>query len=226
MLESAAITLGNFKIDNLNLKLDNEVCFLFGSNGSGKTSILNCISGLLPVTSGLVKKPQSIFYLPANPILDMNLEAWDIFDILGCDNDLVSDLSLEFEIKNIKHQLISNISSGEYKRLWIVATLSYKAKYYLLDEPLVYLDQRFQYILQDCIKQLRSKNRFLIVTHNFNWCLGFSDASAVVVDSTLSKKEHLIEVLQGDSFRKAFKLSTKLSDSPTGEGLILTTSRL
>ncbi len=226
MLKSVCITLDNFKIDDLNLELDyGEVCFLLGANGSGKTSVLDAISGTINIKSGELKRPKNIFYLPASPILDPSLKSFDIFDILNCDLDLMKSLISEFELNDIKNKTVGLLSSGEYKRLWIVAALSYKASCYLLDEPLVYLDQRFQYKLHDAIEKLRADKKFLIVTHNFNWCLSFRNARAVILNRTLSKKEPILRALEGNFFRNAFKLLSKVSDSPIDGSLMLATSK-
>ena len=226
MLENVQIKLDDFKIENLNLNLDNgEICFLFGPNGSGKTSILNAISGEIEITSGKIARPNNIFYLPANPILDLSLKSFDVFDILDCNLDLKKSLISEFELEGIRNKTVGLLSSGEYKRLWVVAALSYKADCYLLDEPLVYLDLMFQYKLRQIIKKLISNKRFLIATHNFNWCLGFEDATSVILNNTLSKKEPIIRSLEGSVFQNTFKLSSKVSDSPLDGALMLATSK-
>lgn len=226
MLKNVQIKLDDFKIENLNLEMDKgEICFLFGPNGSGKTSILNAISGEIDIASGKITRPDNIFYLPANPILDPSLKSFDVFDILDCNLNLKKSLISELELESIRDKTVGLLSSGEYKRLWVVVALSYEADCYLLDEPLVYLDLMFQYKLRQIIKKLIPNKKFLIVTHNFNWCLGFKDATSVILNNSLSKKEPIIKSLEGEFFRNVFKLSSKVSDSPLDGALMLATSK-
>ena len=226
MLKKASIVKQNFKISNLNLNINKgEVCFLLGTNGSGKTTILKCISGLIRPTEGKVEKPENLFYLPSDPHLDPYLRVRDVFEILDCDKKLENWLSKEFEIDVLYQKLVSQISTGEYKRVMLASSLSYKSKLFLLDEPLVFLDQIFQYKLSNVIQALRDDRKYLITTHNFNWCLLFSDANAVLINSTLSKKQSLVKTLEDENFKKTFKLHTKVTDNPIDGSLMLATAR-
>ena len=54
-------TLNHFELD-VSFQMKDEIVVLFGKSGSGKTTILNSISGLGEPTSGIITLNAVIFY--------------------------------------------------------------------------------------------------------------------------------------------------------------------
>ena len=215
----------NFILKNISIELqEGQTVFLFGRNGSGKTTLLNLIAGILNPTDGTIKKSllsESIFYLPASPYLDSDLLVSDLYDILECDKNLVRHNEKLLQTNQLNSKFISQISSGEYKRIWLVATLSVHRKLFLLDEPLVHLDWPFQKVLQDLLTKISSKgNSFIITTHNFNWTLGFQNSYAWILPSPLYKYP-IIEAVESDKFKKVFQCRTQVTDNLLNNNKIL-----
>lgn len=209
-------------LKNVSLQLGaGEVGFLLGRNGSGKTTLLNLISGVWTPLSGKVHSVPSFFYLPATPYLDEDLLISDVYDILECDSELVTQNEQLLQTQHLKNHAIAQVSSGECKRVWLVAALSHHCQLLLLDEPLSYLDWAFQKILQDMIIKMSHKEQsFLITTHDFNWALGFKKAFAWILPS-LSSKYAIVDALKSHTFQKTFQCLSYIADNPLNKDNIL-----
>ena len=231
-IESLSYAIKNkFILKDVHLELQKgEIGFVFGRNGSGKTTLLNLISGVLHPTEGNIQivnkavSDKSVFYLPATPYLDSDLMVSDVYDILDCDESLVRKNENLLQTGHLNSKSIAQISSGEYKRIWLVATLSVNCGIFLLDEPLVHLDWPFQKALQALIKEMSLKGcSFLITTHNFNWTLGFKEAFAWILPSPFQKYP-ILEALVSETFKEVFQCVTQISDNPLNGDQVLVLS--
>ena len=153
---------------------------LKGESGSGKTTVLNIISGLLKPDEGTVfvdkkdiktiknLRKDYITYLPCGNSL---LESLSIIDNIK----LVSGVSEEEAIKLLSELKISSrvfllypreISTGEYKRVCFARTLAMDTPFFLLDEPTSNLDEESANILIKQIMKLSKKKGVIIATHD------------------------------------------------------------
>lgn len=167
---------------NLKVKKGDKIGIL-GSNGSGKTSLLNILSCINRDYKGDI-------YLNGNNLRDYSFltatshiclvpaEAFIFNDSIAgniklgrdiCLNDfsyLTSSLEaknkdLNFEIKNIK----STLSSGEKKLIQLTRCLSLESDLYLLDEPLNYVDENFKNIIMNYIRDNFKDKTLIIISH-------------------------------------------------------------
>ena len=53
--------LKHFTLD-VQFEVGNEIVALFGSSGSGKTTILNCIAGLVTADDGVIRLNDALFF--------------------------------------------------------------------------------------------------------------------------------------------------------------------
>ena len=227
-------------LKNIHLELQKgEIGFLFGRNGSGKTTLLNLIAGVLKPTEGNIQisdsisdesvpdgsaLSESVFYLPATPYLDGDLMVSDVYDILDCDQYLIRKNQKILQTDHLNDKSIAQISSGEYKRVWLAATLSVNCEIFLLDEPLVHLDWPFQKVLQVILKEMSLQGHsFLITTHNFNWTLGFKEAFAWILPPPFQKYP-ILEALISDKFKDVFQCLTHIDNNPLNGDKILVLS--
>ena len=138
-------------ISDFSFQLDtNERVGLFGLNGSGKTTTLKLLSGLLQATTGTVRvndqpvkdNRRDIALLsdrqtfPAwMSITDVEYTMRGLFPNFRC--QLFRQLRQHLEVPQ---QKIGQISKGQLQRLKISAFLAIDADLYLLDEPLAGID--------------------------------------------------------------------------------------
>ena len=140
-------------VENISLSLENgKIYALLGPNGSGKTTFMKMIAGLVKPTSGTilyenepigVQSKREIAYLPTESffysfmtVKDVGIYYRDFFEDFDMEKyaKLIADMDLRMEDK------ASKLSSGMAAKLKIAATLARAAKLYLLDEPLNGID--------------------------------------------------------------------------------------
>lgn len=176
-----------------------EFVAVLGPNGSGKTSLLKVLLGLLPVTSGTVSVAGSpvrrgnpdVGYIPQHRGLSAHvpLRARDLVG-LGVDGHrwgvpwpsrsrsiLVDDLMDQVGASSYANVPVSRLSGGEQQRLRVAHALATNPAVLLCDEPLLSLDLRHQ---RSVVELLHRRTRdhgsaVVFVTHEINPILAVTD---------------------------------------------------
>ncbi len=165
-----------------------EIVLLTGGNGTGKSTILKCIYGLLPLwngeisfewekitglkTSALIKK--GLVYIPQKNNYFENLTVQENLEVSGSiypQNKLKEKIENVFEnfykLAKLKKRTPFSLSGGERQLLAFGMALIHKPKLILFDEPMAGLDKRNTKIILEQILQLNKKQEitFLIIEH-------------------------------------------------------------
>ena len=164
----------SFDIDDTGL-----IC-LKGESGSGKTTVLNLISGLLKIDEGSI-------FIDGKEIKDIKNLRKDFITYLPCGNSLIESLTIIENINLVSgiseeeaSRLLSKlkvsssvyylypreISTGEYKRVCFARALAMDTPFYLLDEPTSNLDEESAKILIKEITELSKKKGVVVATHD------------------------------------------------------------
>ena len=163
---------------------------ILGRSGSGKTSFLNLLGGLLSPSSGQIKiNNKNIALLSSNELdkfrgLNIGfifqsphfIKSLNINDnlmlsqyLLGNrDQNHINTLLEKVELLNRKKDPLHVLSEGEKQRISIVRALINKPKIILADEPTSALDDYSCNIVIDLLKNLSQENNsvLIIVTHD------------------------------------------------------------
>ena len=155
--------LGEFHL-NVNIKLVNGINCFFGPSGAGKTSIINCIAGIIkPKKAKIVLKNNVLIDTKENkftPIHKRNIgyvfQEARLFPHLSVKQNLLYGYRLKqnnkknfiyeeiislLKLENIVKRYPYNLSGGEKQRVAIGRALLSQPKLILMDEPLSSLDQ-------------------------------------------------------------------------------------
>ena len=172
---------------SLNFSLDSSESIIFkGKNGSGKTSLLRCLVGFYPITSGkLLWYGEEV--LPAY-YSEKPLVSWlSHFDAIKGSLTVRENLMFFIELWSVNINILlgavntfsfekfldcpaSWLSAGEKRRLSLLRLSVSPAKVWIMDEPTTYLDtENKQILISIMIQHINSGGSIICATHeNFN----------------------------------------------------------
>lgn len=166
-------------INNLNLEIKSgHIIGLLGPNGSGKTTFIKMLNGLLTPTSGelLVKQlpvgiesKKVISYLPDQTYLNMNKRVKDVIDYFQAfyaDFDSQKAYAMLADLQINPGDRLKTMSKGTKEKVQLILVMSRKADLYVLDEPIAGVDPAARdYILRTILGNYDSSASILISTH-------------------------------------------------------------
>ena len=166
-------------LDNLNLSVESgKIIGLLGPNGSGKTTFIKLVNGLLTPTWGSiwidgkipgVDSKKIVSYLPDNSFLNSWMSVSQIVDFF-CDfyDDFRKDLAYEmFKKLNIEpSRKLKTLSKGNKEKVCLILIMSRNAKLYVLDEPIAAVDPAARdYVISTIINNYNPEASVIISTH-------------------------------------------------------------
>ena len=157
---------------------DAEIVVLLGENGTGKTTFIRMLAGLLKSdeeeAGKHVELPRlSVSYKPQkiSPKFEGSVRALFYAKIRTSflhpqfNTDVIKPLAIE----RILDQELKYLSGGELQRVALVLCLGRPADIYLIDEPSAYLDSEQRIVVSKIIKRfiIHSKKTGFVVEHDF-----------------------------------------------------------
>ena len=193
--------LNNF---NLTLKRGEFVTFL-GPSGCGKSTALNCIAGLIPITSGEIYVDEeciddSVKKVPAEKrAFGMVFQNYALFPHLNVFHNIAFGLQLKktprevvkekvthvlrmVHLEGYEEKFPSQMSGGEQQRVAIARCIVMEPRLLMLDEPLSNLDAKLRTDMRGEIKALHERLQItsIYVTHDQQEALALSDRIVVM----------------------------------------------
>jgi ABC-2 type transport system ATP-binding protein len=175
-------------IDNLNLSIKaGELFDLLGPNGSGKTTTINCLSGLTKPTKGMIKiagfdvatdiqKIRRILGVtPKETTVYSHLSGRENIELFGSLYSISkSELrhNTDYVIEKVglsqdAKRRVGKYSGGMKRRVNIAMALVQHPKFLFLDEPTVTMDPQSRRATWDFIKELKAKGKTIILTTHY-----------------------------------------------------------
>lgn len=166
-------------VQGINLSLEQgKIIGLLGPNGSGKTTIIKLINGLIPPTSGEilvdgkavgVESKKIISYLPERTYLDPNMSVRECIRFF---KDFYEDFNPDKAVELIQKlgippkKKLKTLSKGTKEKIQLILVMSRKAKVYILDEPIAGVDPASRdYILDTILNNFDTGATLIICTH-------------------------------------------------------------
>ncbi|UNC93276.1 ABC transporter ATP-binding protein [Candidatus Contubernalis alkaliaceticus] len=210
-IKKLSFSYGKSKVlHNINFNIEKgEIAVLVGPNGSGKSTLLRCIAGLFKASEGEVllkgKKMQScskkwlsreVCFLPQIQMPVRHINVWELvamgrspYQSVGWSYSKADKEKIQWAIEfmnlnKLQHKPLDAISGGERQRAWIAMVLAQDTDLILLDEPITFLDIKYQWMLLDMVKDIRNRfgKTFIFVLHDINHALAVGDKTIVLKD--------------------------------------------
>jgi iron complex transport system ATP-binding protein len=187
---------GNTILDNIHFRMEvGDFVSIIGPNGAGKTSLIKCICGLYPASSGLIRimeqdassltnrqRAQRISYVPQaeGKSFPFTVEEFVLMGrythlspfttISPEDKDAVQSALERTGTTPFRKRKLGTLSGGERQMVFIAAALCQNADVLVLDEPTSFLDYRHQAEVFQLLRRLNREqgHSILTVSHNVN----------------------------------------------------------
>lgn len=185
-VENLTKKYGSFTaVDDISFEAgDSEILGFLGTNGAGKSTTMNILSGYISSTSGKaeingtdiladpIKAKSQIGYLPEIPPLypEMTVKEYlnFIYDLKKCKlprNSHLKDICRIVGIEDVYKRKIANLSKGYKQRVGLSQALVGNPPVLILDEPTVGLDPNQIIEIRNLIKKLGKKHTVILSSH-------------------------------------------------------------
>lgn len=212
---------------DMDFNLDSgKIIGVIGPNGSGKTTCLKTIMGLIKPSSGFVKifgksldeMRERVAYVPQRESVDWDFPA-SVIDVVLMgryrNNNLFrrtnkTDLEIAHQsiekvgLTDFKNRQISQLSGGQQQRVFIARALAQQADLYLMDEPFVGVDAATESAILSLLQEMKNQGKtVLIIHHDLQTVSDYFDY-LVLLNTRLIAKGTPQEVLTKDNLTNAY----------------------
>jgi len=198
----------------LNLEVpQGEVLGFLGPNGSGKTTTIRILLGLLRSDKGTISLfggdpwkdavalHKKLVYVPGDVALWPKLTGGEVIDVLssltgGLETERKKRMIEKFDLDPTKKA--RTYSKGNRQKVALVAALASRAELLILDEPTSGLDPLMEAAFTDCIQEIKKEGRsVLLSSHIFSEVEKLADTITIIKEGvtvesgTLAQLRHL-----------------------------------
>lgn len=175
---------------------------VIGRNGTGKTTLFNCISFQEKIDAGEILVDASgdirpishddVYLVSAAPVLPEFLTGYEFIRAFVDFNKVKAfDIDKLFERFNFeeadKHRLIKEYSFGMKNKIQMMCAFIKKPLIILLDEPLSSLDIIVSHDIKEMMIAMKSDHIIIMSTHIVQLATDVSDEVAILKDGLLNK---------------------------------------
>nr|WP_321297347.1 ABC transporter ATP-binding protein [uncultured Sphaerochaeta sp.] len=203
-------------LDGISFEIhNNEFFVLFGPAGAGKTTILNCVAGILIPDEGTISFNDQLMNLvdPARRNVAMVFENYALYPNMTVYDNMASPLRSKLykadentikekvytaakmmKMENLLERLPSQLSNGQKQRVAMGRALVRDPNVFLMDEPLAHLDAKLRNAMRTELKEMQASlgSTCIYVTHDFMEAMALGDRIAII------NKGKIIQIGSGD----------------------------
>lgn len=208
-----------------------EILFLLGDNGQGKTTLLNIISGICNESKGKIKinglerikdekayKKLLGYSADAIKMLEYHTVDQYIKFVLSIYDCKIETKELEEKINLLKldserNKQIKSLSKGNKKKVSILTSFLHNPKVLMLDEPLDGLDPDVQSDAINLIKELKKGRAILIVTHSMDVVEELGDRVAILFNGRIVENSSIDELYEKYSTKDMRKIYRRVKEN-------------
>lgn len=188
-----------------------EFAVIIGPNGTGKTSLLRALAGLLPCTGEIMiegrplremtrrqlamtlaivpqQTPTGLPFRVADTVLLGRSPHLGLLGLEGEKDYAIARRAMEFtEVSELADRNVDELSGGERQRVIIARAICQEPRLILLDEPTAALDPAHQVKILDLMEQLRreQKTTVIMVSHDLNLAAIYGDRLILLAEGRI-----------------------------------------
>jgi ABC-type polar amino acid transport system ATPase subunit len=202
----------NLVLNDITLRLNDEVVCILGPSGAGKSTFLRCLNLLERPTGGDIKYQQESILAEDYDIRKMREEVTMVFQHFNLfplrnvvsnvmlalqsvkhmsrhdAHDVAMDMLRKVEMADKAEKMPDMLSGGQQQRVAIARALAMKPKMILFDEPTSALDPELVGGVLDVMRDLAENGMaMVIVTHEMAFARDVADRIVFMADSTIQE---------------------------------------
>lgn len=208
-----------------------EIISLIGPNGCGKSTLLRVICGILSSQNGEVmisdtsikdlstkELSKQIAFLPQFQEKMNGVSVWELVSLgrapyhksgwmsSKVDKEKINWAIDYMNLSEYAHVDVEKLSGGERQRVWIAMVLAQDTPIILLDEPVTYMDIRYQCQLISIVKDLKKQfsKTIIAVFHDINHAIEVSDKIYLMKDGEVFDCGHSDQVINEQNIREVY----------------------
>ncbi|MFN2323656.1 MAG: ATP-binding cassette domain-containing protein [Trueperaceae bacterium] len=216
---------------------DAEVRFLLGHNGSGKSSLLGVLAGVLRAQGGRVRVGGDDLHAltPADrarrvglvPQLHGTVFAYDVLDVVlmgraphllpfaapgRADREVALEALERVGLADFRTRRITELSGGERQLVMVARGLAQRCDVLLMDEPDAHLDPRNQFRVLEVVRALADEQglAFVVASHAPNSALMFADRVLLLRKGRTLADGGVAETLTEPLLTRAYGMPTEV----------------
>jgi iron complex transport system ATP-binding protein len=219
-------------IKNISFSLNKgEFISVLGRNGSGKSTIIKAIQGLLRDISGKIlvdgkemstykarELAQKMAYVPQLFEVSFDFTVEEIIlmgryvhqskftSLTAADKSIIEEIMSLTETTRLKDKKIAHLSGGERQRVFIARALAQDTPLLFLDEPSAHLDINYQVEIYQILKRLQEEKDKTILTaeHNINLAVPYSQRLLFLKNGRIHSLGSPIELITKQNIQEVF----------------------
>lgn len=212
-----------------------SVLALLGQNGTGKTTLLKSLCGILePFEGKSLADEEELFKMPigkrAKYVAYVPQHMGNIFPVRVIDavmmgrmpfvrfhpgqedKEMVYSLIKKMELERYAFSKITELSGGERQRVFIARALAQQPRILLLDEPTSSMDMKNQLHTMTIVRQLAKEENLTVVVsiHDLNLAAMFCSRFLMLKDGKIFASGSAQEVITEQNIREVYGVDTKI----------------
>lgn len=161
---------------------EGEIYGLLGPNGSGKTTTMRILSGIIEPSSGRaevqglnvkehpVEVKKKVGFIPENPKTFESLTTIELFNLIGSIRGIeekklrkkLNRLIEAFELGEYMNQYVGSLSFGTKQKVSIISAILHDPEVIIMDEAMNGLDPKMAKIFREILFNLKNKGKSMI----------------------------------------------------------------
>jgi phospholipid/cholesterol/gamma-HCH transport system ATP-binding protein len=218
---------GKKVLDNVSVKFERgKTNLIIGQSGSGKTVLMKCIIGLLPIDSGTILYDDRCFSEMSlneqkliRQEIGMMFQGGALFDSMNVEENVMFPINMftsnsyeekrdrvnfclhRVNLENVNKLYPSELSGGMKKRVAIARAIAMNPRYLFCDEPNSGLDPKTSIVIDNLISEITDEYQIttLINTHDMNSVMEIGDKISFIHKGQLWWEGSSADILSADN---------------------------